>query len=334
MGIPDTEQPIVVAFGGGKNSMALLVACKAAGIHPSFITFADTGHEKKATYRAVAAADEWLRTWTNVGITTVAYHPMDKTGYTDLGSKMLANETMPTVSFPGIPNNCSIAFKGVPQDYAWKGCRAGGGSNNAQPPHPLYLECVRKGIKAIKLIGYDAGKADIRRAGNAAHVQESALFENLYPLQRLGWDRDACEAAIIAEGLPVPPKSSCTFCGAMKMWEIWDLAATEPEALSFALRMEYNALTGKNSRWQDVQFGRAWEEYVATGDRFPSKETSCGLGISFSWCQWATVAGVSSIEEDWEIRPMSVVPGYEGAAGEKLSITQAGGVDEEQLELF
>ena len=315
LGIPDTEQPITVAFGGGLNSYALLVALKAAGIRPDFVTFADTGAEKRATYRAVATADKWLRSWANVGITTVTYKPKDSTPYTTLAGNCLENETLPTVSFPNRPNNCSTKWKKVPQEYAWKGCRPG--TNNAQEPHPLYLQCKAAGIRAIRLIGYDHGPADIKRAGKAAKIQESKLFENVYPLQNLRWDRAACEAAVIAEGLPVPPKSSCTFCGAMKEWELWDLAANEPEALTFALRLEYNALTGKNSRWQDVEFGRAWEDYVATGDRFPSKETSCGLGISFSWCQWATVNGLSSIAEDWELRPLSALP-TSAAPGDKV----------------
>jgi hypothetical protein len=329
LGIPDTEQPICLAFGGGVNSMALLIALKHAGIIPDFVTFADTGHEKKATYAAVARADKWLRSWANIGITTVRYRPKDETGYTDLGGGMNKTESIPSVSFPGRANSCSTKWKKVPQDYAWKGCRPG--HPNSQEPHPLYLWCEERGIKAIKLIGYDAGKADIKRAGNSRKIQESKLFENIYPLQNLGWDRAACEAVILAEGLEVPPKSSCTFCGAMKLWEIWELAATEPEALSYALRMEYVALTGKNSRWQDVQFGRAWEDYVATGDRFPSKETSCGLGIKFSWCQWATVAGVSSLAEDWEVRPLSVVPGFMDAPGDKDNSVNA---DADQLELF
>src|SRR3546814_12024942 len=44
----------------------------------------------------------------------------------------------------------------------------------------------------------------------------SDLFECRYPLREWGWDRAACIARIEAAQLPVPPKSSCFICGAMK----------------------------------------------------------------------------------------------------------------------
>jgi hypothetical protein len=290
----DLELPITVAFGGGVDSTAMLVALKAAGISPDWVTFADTGAEKQRTYDHVARVDAWLRTWCNVGVTTVSYKTSSQVGYTDLLGNCLDNETLPTASFPGIPNNCSSKWKKVPQEYAWRGCKKG--SNNVCDPHPLYLECERKGVKALRLIGFDAGAADLKRGKK---VYESKLFDQRYPLQDLGWTRKDCIAAIEAEGLTVPPKSSCYFCAAMKPWEMWDLAATEPEKLTQALRMEHGALTGKNSRFNDVEFGRAWEDYVTSGDRFPSKETSCGLGIKKSWCQWAFTNGLARPETNW-----------------------------------
>jgi hypothetical protein len=42
-------------------------------------------------------------------------------------------------------------------------------------------------------------------------------------LREWGGDRDACTARIVAEGLPVPPKSSCWLCIANKPQEIRDL---------------------------------------------------------------------------------------------------------------
>src|SRR3546814_16376280 len=46
------------------------------------------------------------------------------------------------------------------------------------------------------------------------------LFECRYPLREWGWDRAACIARIEAAQLPVPPKSSCFICGAMKPDEV------------------------------------------------------------------------------------------------------------------
>src|SRR3546814_2047339 len=71
----------------------------------------------------------------------------------------------------------------------------------------------------LRLIGYDASPADTRRYTNASTIT-SDLFECRYPLREWGWDRAACIARIEAAQLPVPPKSSCFICGAMKPDEV------------------------------------------------------------------------------------------------------------------
>ena len=48
----------------------------------------------------------------------------------------------------------------------------------------------------------------------------AADYEYWYPLQEWGWDREECERQIAAAGLPVPHKSSCFFCPAMKTAEV------------------------------------------------------------------------------------------------------------------
>lgn len=76
-----------------------------------------------------------------------------------------------------------------------------------------------RGQKVIRLIGYDASPADTRRYTHASTIAND-LFECRYPLREWGWDRAACAARIEAAGLPVPPKSSCFLCGAMKPDEV------------------------------------------------------------------------------------------------------------------
>jgi 3'-phosphoadenosine 5'-phosphosulfate sulfotransferase (PAPS reductase)/FAD synthetase len=51
--------PLVVSFGGGVNSAAMLVGMKERGITPSLIIFADTGGEKPETYSFVSQMSEW-----------------------------------------------------------------------------------------------------------------------------------------------------------------------------------------------------------------------------------------------------------------------------------
>lgn len=76
-----------------------------------------------------------------------------------------------------------------------------------------------RGQKVIRLIGYDASPADTRRYNHASAIAND-LFECRYPLREWGWNRAACIARIEAAGLPVPPKSSCFICGAMKPDEV------------------------------------------------------------------------------------------------------------------
>lgn len=70
------------------------------------------------------------------------------------------------------------------------------------------------------------------------------------------------------------------------------MAAHEPDLLELALVMERNALTGRHSRFDEVEFGASWEEMVRNADRFPSTKTCVGLGRSFSWNQWALTNSV------------------------------------------
>ncbi len=71
----------------------------------------------------------------------------------------------------------------------------------------------------IRLVVYDASLADSRRYTHAATIADD-LFECRYPLREWERDRDACVARIEAADLPVPPKSSCFICGAMKPDEV------------------------------------------------------------------------------------------------------------------
>lgn len=45
------DVPLMIAYGGGVNSAAMLVGCKQRGIRPDAIVFADTGDEKPETYQ-------------------------------------------------------------------------------------------------------------------------------------------------------------------------------------------------------------------------------------------------------------------------------------------
>lgn len=278
---------LAACFGVGVDSTAMLVALKLAGLRPDIITFADLVAEKPPTLEHLDRMNLVLAEWGWEPITVVRKKTLPGTGYTDLFGNCMVNETPPSLAF-GL-KSCSIKWKQKPQDQAIKGAKSG---PNASAPHPIWLEAQARGERIVKLIGYDCGRADMRRSSNLP--QSDADFDYAYPLQVLGWDRAAC-VHIITETLGpdmVPIKSACFFCPASKIWELYWLAAHHPDLLERALVLERNALTGRHSRFDEIEFGASWDELVRTADRFPSTSTTVGLGRSFSWNQRARVNDV------------------------------------------
>lgn len=286
---------VAVAFGAGVDSTAMLVALRAAGIVPDVITFADTGAEKGPTIAHLHAMNAVLASWGWPPIHICKKVPMASTGYTDLYGNCLKNETLPSLAF-GL-KSCSLKWKTDPQDQFIKGVSKG---PNKCPPHPLWTAYQATGRRIVKLIGYDCGKADRRRSAKLA--DSDASFDYAYPLQVIGWSRPECIAAITqALGAAlVPVKSACFFCPASKIWELYWLAAHHPEMLEAALLLERNALTGRHSRFDEIEFGASWEDLVRNADRFPSSNTTVGLGRSFAWSQWALVNDV--VDQEWIVR--------------------------------
>ncbi len=278
---------IAVSFGSGVDSTAMLVALHEAGITPDVITFADTGGEKPETLEHLHRMNKVLQSWSWPLIKVCKRIPLASTNYTDLYGNCWSNQTLPSLAF-GM-KSCSIKWKQDPQDYLIKGARSG---PNACQPHPVWNTYQETGQRIAKLIGYDCGKADIRRSKKLPMADDD--FDFIYPLQLIKWQREDCIHAITQAlgAYMVPIKSACYYCPASKPWELFWLAAYHPDLLEKALRLEYRALTGKHSRFDAVEFGTSWDELVKNADSFPSTKTTVGLGRSFSWNQWARVNSV------------------------------------------
>lgn len=54
------QSPLVVAYGVGVDSTAMLIGMHARGIRPDLIIFANTGDEKPATYAYIPIMKQWL----------------------------------------------------------------------------------------------------------------------------------------------------------------------------------------------------------------------------------------------------------------------------------
>ena len=206
--------PLVVSYGMGVNSTALLIELERRGIRPDLILFADTGSEKKGTYAYRPVIDAWLERVGFPAIEVVRYAAKNFKNYPpyrSLEENLLTNATLPSLAF-GF-KSCSLKWKVAPQDAFVRSWRPA-------------LDCWAAGGRVRKAIGYDAGPADIRRRNHAGSLEDDD-YAYWYPLIEWGLDREACLAIIVQAGLPVPPKSACYFCPATKPAELHEAPLEE-----------------------------------------------------------------------------------------------------------
>lgn len=208
---PPPPQPVVLAYGMGVDSTAILIELEARGQAPDLVLTADTGAENPLTYDYYALIRAWMDD-RGIAHRMVRYVPKrfkHWPPYYTILENVLTNATLPSISFGR--HSCSLKWKVAPQDAFLK---------EWEPAKAAWA----RGQKVVRLIGYDAGSADTRRYTHASTLPNDQ-FESRYPLRDWGWVRAACAARIEAAGLPVPPKSSCFICGAMKPGEVRALPA-------------------------------------------------------------------------------------------------------------
>lgn len=209
-------QPLMVSYGMGTDSTAMLIWLYYQGIRPDVILFADTGDEKAWTNAYIDIMNGWLEAHDFPQITVVK---KDSKQYHSLSANCLANRTLPSLAYQ--LKGCSQKWK-VEVMNVW---------TNSWEPAVL---AWHRGMKIVKLIGYDAGAADMKRS----KIREDDKYLYVYPMRDNGIQRDECVDIISDEGLPLPGKSACTMCPASKRHEIVKLYHTEPHKAAEALRIE------------------------------------------------------------------------------------------------
>jgi len=218
------KPPLVVSYGVGVDSTALLVGLRRLGRRPDMIVFADTGSERPETYAYLATMQQYLA---RVGFPPVvvvrAFHSEGL--YGTLYDKCIVNRTLPSVAFN--QHSCSIDFK-------------------AEPITAQVNRMFGRQTAVIRAIGYDNGDADSARVTRwekaAKHDDRLKRPDEFwYPLREWEWDRARCMAEIAAERLPVPLKSSCFFCSNMRPSEVRSLVADHPVLADMIIAMETNA---------------------------------------------------------------------------------------------
>jgi hypothetical protein len=209
------NHPIIVAYGGGTNSTAMLCGFRERGIRPSLILFADTGGELPHTYEHLRVMSDKCQEWFGLPIETV--FKTYKGEQTSLEGDCLRNETLPSLAY-GF-KACSMKYKVEPQNRR-----------------------VRKwmdenGAKTVtKCIGYDFAEGHRGSAITTKDLGKGRMEHYWYPLIEWQWTRKECVEAIQRHGLPQAGKSSCFFCPAMKLREICACATSRRNTTSGRLR--------------------------------------------------------------------------------------------------
>lgn len=200
---------VIVSYGGGTNSTALLIECVKRGIRVDMILFADTGAEKPHTYSYVDYFSKWLASKGYPAVRVV------KDPTTTLEQDCFDRKALPSIAY-GPFKSCSQRFKIAPQDK-------------------LVNNSVIVGGRLVKLIGFDADEPQ------RANKTYNDKYTRMYPL--IDWDmgRDECIRTIQNAGLVLPGKSACYFCPNSKVAEIKWLEHFHPDLLQKALVMESQA---------------------------------------------------------------------------------------------
>jgi hypothetical protein len=273
------DAPIVVAYGGGLNSTAMLVGMAKKEIKPDLILMADTGGEKPETKRFVSHMAAWVRRTWDMDIIVVTKTGIDAT----LEDECERKSMLPSLAY-GF-KSCSLKWKVAPQDkYV----------NNWKPAKDAWAA----GDRVTKVIGYDADE------DRRAKIHTDNKYDYWYPLIEWQWGRDECAQAVVDAGLPTPPKSSCFFCPAMKPKEILALRDSHPDLFARAIAMESNAnlttVKGLGRRFSWASVASADEDQMRLfADSFADEEP-CGCydgdhdGIHKTVVELTTSAGCNN----------------------------------------
>jgi len=235
--------PLVVAYGGGTNSVAMLCGFLERDIKPELIIFADTGGELPHTYNHIEMMSKKTMEWWGMPIEIV--HKTYKKEKTTLEGDCLRNKTIPSLAYGR--KACSMKYKIDPQKkYMVKWMR----SQNLN--------------EVISAVGYDAGEGH-RAINIKANTFGKDCAETMwYPLIEWAWRRQECMEAINRHGIPQAGKSSCFFCPSMKLGEIIRLRKEHPEYFQRAIALEENMIV--KGRVEGLRFGVKWSEIVKADD--------------------------------------------------------------------
>lgn len=230
--------PVLVNYGGGVNSTAVLAGMIERGLRPDAIIFADTGGEKPETYAHGEVVSRWCE---SVGFPEITTVRVEGGKHATLEERCLADRHLPSIAY-GF-KSCSQRWKADPVRKWVNGWNAA-------------REAWSRGEKVTQAFGYDAGEE--RRTGGKGSESDAKKYQRWFPLIEWGWFREECVEAIRRAGLKVPPKSSCFFCPSSKPSEVLALKQQHPGLFARAVAIEDAAKDTRPNGSSIVGLGRSW----------------------------------------------------------------------------
>lgn len=216
--------PTVLSFGGGVNSVALLLRLVRDGRAPDVVIFADTGEEHQRTYDYI---ERYVRPF--CAEHAIRFEVVRNSDYDSLIERVLvhvqragrlfdyylARRAVPSLRF----RDCTYKFKVTPV-RRWVKEHLG-----ASRKHPVTM-----------IMGIASEEATRVKDSNRLFVV------NQFPLVfDYNMDRSACEAEIAAYGWPSPGKSGCIGCLYSSLREMWELSRKEPDRFARLKHVEATA---------------------------------------------------------------------------------------------
>lgn len=218
-----------ISYGAGLNSTAMILEMIDRKVNIDLILFADTKAERPDTYKFINIFQNYLRKY-NLKIIIVS-------NKITLYEDCVRRKALPSLAY-GF-KTCSQRFKQEPQKKF---------INNFEMSKNIFKEKN----KINRFIGFDVNES--HRIKN----YEDKKYNNIYPLVEWTMTRNDCRKTIKKHNLPLPGKSSCFFCPAMKKTEIIELNKKFPGLFKKAIKLENNAnLTnikglGRYFSWENV----------------------------------------------------------------------------------
>jgi hypothetical protein len=206
----------VLSFGGGVNSVALMVLLLQKGYALEKVVFADTGDELPETYAYLDVARRYLKDY-----------DLDLTVVRKRNGKSLYETCWDRRVFP------SAIWRWSTRDF------------KVTPIHRYYRK-LGGTINQYLAIAWD----EIERMKDS----RVEYVTNFYPLIDLRITRNDCVEIIEDAGLPVPPRSACYFCpfNSVARWQ--QLHLEHPDLYAKAMALEEHSKHFPSQRLTDQAF--------------------------------------------------------------------------------